>query len=456
MEQDNSDSFFGFLEGDRWDGHGEDFGWKNGGQDRLMYSDSTNESTNLHSYATIADSRLDDIGKSMAEWNQTNQDLSITTPQCAYTLLEADNAAQATNYSSAQSPAMMILPTDSNGLQGLIDQLHPRNEVGFVEVPNFGQFPNMDAESAQLIAQIQADCLAAQLRMITQEQVGEPYSNIMPQHHDMSAQITSGLGCPHAIPPSPLVTGDYDGSNIIPVQAFVISPSAVHGMYPQPTVWSILTPAHIIDQNPIHNQVQQQHLSEDHNQKDDLFDPASSNLQYHQVTGNDFVPANETAPIPNHLSQSQIVSNDPCDSTPESVNVSPRKRKRSNGEKQTSNSNTNSPMRRNTSTGTMSSIEDENQEIANYAQKQTSPRLKRPMNAYLLFCEEWREKCRHFDPFNDTRKLAVKLGELWRRIPDNLKQPYIAMAEKIKSEFLNQHPEYRYTRRSRPKAVTKD
>ncbi|KAG0271968.1 Non-histone chromosomal protein 6 [Linnemannia exigua] len=67
---------------------------------------------------------------------------------------------------------------------------------------------------------------------------------------------------------------------------------------------------------------------------------------------------------------------------------------------------------------------------------------KNPMSAYLLFCEEWREKVKAQNPtasFGETGRL---LGEQWRAYSDEKKAPYIAKHEKSKAKYLIEKAAY--------------
>ncbi|KAF8927279.1 high mobility group box domain-containing protein [Dissophora ornata] len=60
---------------------------------------------------------------------------------------------------------------------------------------------------------------------------------------------------------------------------------------------------------------------------------------------------------------------------------------------------------------------------------------KNPMSAYLLFCEEWREKVKAQNPDSSFGELGRLLGEQWRAYSDDQKAPYIAKHEKAKAKY---------------------
>ncbi len=54
-------------------------------------------------------------------------------------------------------------------------------------------------------------------------------------------------------------------------------------------------------------------------------------------------------------------------------------------------------------------------------------RLRKPMNAYLLFCKDYREQFREQHQFQNTTELAALMGRLWKMLPDDVRQYYKAI-----------------------------
>ncbi|KAG0365898.1 high mobility group box domain-containing protein [Gamsiella multidivaricata] len=67
---------------------------------------------------------------------------------------------------------------------------------------------------------------------------------------------------------------------------------------------------------------------------------------------------------------------------------------------------------------------------------------KNPMSAYLLFCEEWREKVKAQNPDSSFGELGRLLGEQWRAYTDDQKAPYIAKHEKAKAKYATEKAAY--------------
>jgi len=79
------------------------------------------------------------------------------------------------------------------------------------------------------------------------------------------------------------------------------------------------------------------------------------------------------------------------------------------------------------------------------------PRLRRPMNSFLLFSNEHRPKIAMANPELTNAAVSVLLGEQWKALPLAERAVYVEAAKKIKEDFKLEHPEYRYARTTRTK-----
>lgn len=79
------------------------------------------------------------------------------------------------------------------------------------------------------------------------------------------------------------------------------------------------------------------------------------------------------------------------------------------------------------------------------------PRLRRPMNSFLLFSNEHRPKLAAANPDLTNAAVSVLLGERWKSLPAAERTVYVESARKIKDDFKAEHPEYRYARSTRNK-----
>ncbi|KAG0360477.1 Non-histone chromosomal protein 6 [Podila minutissima] len=67
---------------------------------------------------------------------------------------------------------------------------------------------------------------------------------------------------------------------------------------------------------------------------------------------------------------------------------------------------------------------------------------KNPLSAYLLFCEEWREKVRAEHPDASFGTIGKLLGEQWRSYSDEKKAPYNKKHEAGKAKYAVEKAAY--------------
>jgi hypothetical protein len=80
--------------------------------------------------------------------------------------------------------------------------------------------------------------------------------------------------------------------------------------------------------------------------------------------------------------------------------------------------------------------------------KTEAQRTKRPMNAFLIFSSERRPELQKADARMTTAELSKKLGDEWKQMDPPRKNSYIDKAKHLKEEFTNNHPGYKYSRRT--------
>jgi hypothetical protein len=69
---------------------------------------------------------------------------------------------------------------------------------------------------------------------------------------------------------------------------------------------------------------------------------------------------------------------------------------------------------------------------------------KRPPNAFMLFCQEYRPTLLASHPGSDAAFYARQLSEKWRELPDEERSVYRAQADAAMAAFKQEHPEYKY------------
>jgi upstream-binding transcription factor len=71
--------------------------------------------------------------------------------------------------------------------------------------------------------------------------------------------------------------------------------------------------------------------------------------------------------------------------------------------------------------------------------KSTAP--KRAKNAYIFFCQENRQKVMEEKKLNNSEIMTV-MGEMWKKMTDKKKKPYVDMAEKDKARYVEEMKNY--------------
>jgi len=72
-------------------------------------------------------------------------------------------------------------------------------------------------------------------------------------------------------------------------------------------------------------------------------------------------------------------------------------------------------------------------------------RPKKPSTGYFLFMADKREETKKNFPKLDHKQLISKLGELWSKLPNKIKEPYVKKAEEDKIQWQNDLIEYEKT-----------
>ncbi|KAL4228917.1 hypothetical protein ACF0H5_011958 [Mactra antiquata] len=78
--------------------------------------------------------------------------------------------------------------------------------------------------------------------------------------------------------------------------------------------------------------------------------------------------------------------------------------------------------------------------------------VRRPMNAFLIFCKRHRSIVREKNPDLDNRSVTRILGDLWANLKDEEKVVYTDLAKQYKDAFMKANPDYKW--HNPEKAVT--
>ncbi|KAK4232299.1 mat a-1 [Podospora fimiseda] len=74
-------------------------------------------------------------------------------------------------------------------------------------------------------------------------------------------------------------------------------------------------------------------------------------------------------------------------------------------------------------------------------------KLSRPANAYILYRKDHHEAVKAANPGMHNNDISVITGAMWKAESEEVRQKYIELAEEVKTEFMKNNPDYRYTPR---------